>query len=343
MHQRTRRIIVGAALAATMVTAGVGLQQAYAAPPTLYLPWSAGEGYAITQGGNGTYSHNDIWNFNAIDFGTPSNTQLRASAAGTVVDAGWNAGGGNMLLIKHPGADDFCTQYLHLNQFQVKKGDAVQRGQKVALSGNTGAKTTGPHLHWNVVQCSTGKAYYQPQTKLKVAEGVDLWAVGSRVTSKNIAGAATTTQPTPTAPKTTPSSTASPRPSSTASPTPSSTASPRPSSTARPSNTASPRPSRTAQPTASKTPTAVRTTPTLPAEPTPTAAPEPTPNEPAPSEPALVPVADNKGPGASAYQGTGLADTGAEAGLPALVGAVGTLAVGVALLSAPGRRGSRRR
>ncbi len=104
MHQRTRRIIVGAALAATMVTAGVGLQQAYAAPPRRCTCRGVpARGYAITQGGNGTYSHNDIWNFNAIDFGTPSNTQLRASAAGTVVDAGWNAGGGNMLLIKHPG------------------------------------------------------------------------------------------------------------------------------------------------------------------------------------------------------------------------------------------------
>jgi murein DD-endopeptidase MepM/ murein hydrolase activator NlpD len=41
------------------------------------------------------------------------------------------------------------TVYGHLSKLLVKEGDLVEKGQTVALSGNTG-RTSGPHLHWGI-------------------------------------------------------------------------------------------------------------------------------------------------------------------------------------------------
>ena len=46
-------------------------------------------------------------------------------------------------------------QYMHLSQIDVKKGDTVQAGQKLGVSGNTGSRTTGEHLHFGVINISS--------------------------------------------------------------------------------------------------------------------------------------------------------------------------------------------
>ncbi|MFC9248240.1 M23 family metallopeptidase [Streptomyces sp. NPDC057136] len=86
------------------------------------------------------------------DFAVPIGTKVEAAHAGTVVKAGPNGGGdgpayGNAVVIKHSNGK--YSQYAHLSQINVKIGQTVKTGQKIALSGNTG-NSSGPHLHFEI-------------------------------------------------------------------------------------------------------------------------------------------------------------------------------------------------
>ncbi|MCX4395873.1 MULTISPECIES: M23 family metallopeptidase [unclassified Streptomyces] len=86
------------------------------------------------------------------DFAVPIGTKVEAAHAGTVVKAGPNGGGdgpayGNAVVIKH--ADGTYSQYAHLSKIEVRIGEAVKTGEKIALSGNTG-NSSGPHLHFEI-------------------------------------------------------------------------------------------------------------------------------------------------------------------------------------------------
>ncbi|WP_406495258.1 M23 family metallopeptidase [Streptomyces sp. NBC_00846] len=86
------------------------------------------------------------------DFAVPIGTEVKAAHRGTVVKAGPNGGGdgpayGNAVVIKH--ANGTYSQYAHLAQIDVRIGETVKTGQKIALSGNTG-NSSGPHLHFEI-------------------------------------------------------------------------------------------------------------------------------------------------------------------------------------------------
>jgi murein DD-endopeptidase MepM/ murein hydrolase activator NlpD len=83
------------------------------------------------------------------DFILGENTPILSPAPGIVFDKNWNwPGGGNALAIRHN--DGLLTIYAHLNKIFVNVGDKVNRGDEIALSGNTGTKTSGPHLHFQM-------------------------------------------------------------------------------------------------------------------------------------------------------------------------------------------------
>ncbi len=86
---------------------------------------------------------------NGIDYAAPTGTPVHAVADGTVTARYWEAGGGNVLKIKH--SHGLETLYLHLSKFgsNISVGTRVKQGQVVAYSGNTG-RSTGPHLHYGV-------------------------------------------------------------------------------------------------------------------------------------------------------------------------------------------------
>jgi murein DD-endopeptidase MepM/ murein hydrolase activator NlpD len=82
-----------------------------------------------------------------MDFRAPVGAPARASAAGTVVKAGWNGGYGRMVEIEHSGG--FTTRYAHLSKIGVKEGQAISRGQEIGKVGSSG-RSTGPHLHYEI-------------------------------------------------------------------------------------------------------------------------------------------------------------------------------------------------
>ncbi|MBS2030969.1 MAG: peptidoglycan DD-metalloendopeptidase family protein [Deltaproteobacteria bacterium] len=82
-----------------------------------------------------------------LDIGVPFGTTVVAPADGTVVFASTEGGYGNVLVLDH--GYGIKTRYGHLSQILVKAGQKVHRGDKIALSGNTG-RSTGPHVHYEV-------------------------------------------------------------------------------------------------------------------------------------------------------------------------------------------------
>lgn len=83
-----------------------------------------------------------------IDIANDMGTPIFATADGVVDYAGWNSGGyGNMVDIEHGGG--IMTRYAHASQVLVSPGQAVKRGQIIALMGSTGF-STGPHVHYEV-------------------------------------------------------------------------------------------------------------------------------------------------------------------------------------------------
>lgn len=84
-----------------------------------------------------------------VDIAGPIGTAIYAADDGVVALSGWNSGGyGNMVLIDHGGG--IYTRYGHASKLLVRAGDAVKRGDVIALIGSTG-HSTGPHLHFEVM------------------------------------------------------------------------------------------------------------------------------------------------------------------------------------------------
>lgn len=91
-----------------------------------------------------------------IDIRCKGDAVLATETGGKVVATGHNANaaGGKYVTIEYDRQDGSKIQntYMHLSSVDVKVGDTVQAGQKLGMSGNTGTRTTGEHLHFGVAQ-----------------------------------------------------------------------------------------------------------------------------------------------------------------------------------------------
>ncbi|MHA6306482.1 murein DD-endopeptidase MepM [Hafnia paralvei] len=80
-----------------------------------------------------------------VDFAMPVGTPVLAVGDGEVVIAKRSGAAGNYVVIRH--GRQYTTRFMHLKKILVKPGQKVKRGDRIALSGNTG-RSTGPHLHY---------------------------------------------------------------------------------------------------------------------------------------------------------------------------------------------------
>lgn len=96
-----------------------------------------------------------------IDISSSRGTGLVAAQKGTVVFANWFASYGKAIIIDHGGG--YVTLYAHLDSINVSVGQAVDKGEKIGKTGNTGY-STGPHLHFEV---RLNGEYVDPLTYVK--------------------------------------------------------------------------------------------------------------------------------------------------------------------------------
>lgn len=93
-----------------------------------------------------------------MDIKTNREAVLATESKGTVVgvDHRTNTAGGKTITVEYAREDGsrVRVQYMHLSEIAVKKGDTVNAGQKIGVSGATGTRVTGEHLHFGVINVS---------------------------------------------------------------------------------------------------------------------------------------------------------------------------------------------
>jgi len=111
---------------------------------SLQLPALSPVGGYLTRGFDARTGHY------AVDIATEEGTMVRAVGDGYVIFADWTQKGGYAVVVQH--ADGYVSVYKHNERLLKRVGDRVHSREAVAVSGNSGEFTTGPHLHfelWN--------------------------------------------------------------------------------------------------------------------------------------------------------------------------------------------------
>ncbi len=82
-----------------------------------------------------------------LDFKGPFATDIKVTAPGKVISAGWHGGYGQMVEVDH--GYGLKTRYAHMSKIVVVEGQMLAFGDKVGELGSTG-RSTGPHLHYEI-------------------------------------------------------------------------------------------------------------------------------------------------------------------------------------------------
>lgn len=99
---------------------------------------------------NGTVSmeYSPEKNHYGIDIIAPKNSAIKAAMDGFIVMSDWTLETGNTIGIQH--ANNIVTFYKHNSVLLKKTGEKVKAGEAIAIIGNTGELTNGPHLHFEI-------------------------------------------------------------------------------------------------------------------------------------------------------------------------------------------------
>ncbi|MDC7994994.1 M23 family metallopeptidase [Altibacter sp. HG106] len=84
----------------------------------------------------------------AVDIVTVKDAPVKAVADGTVIFAEWTAETGYVMILEHP--NNLLSVYKHNASLNKEQGERVKAGEVISTAGNTGALSTGPHLHFEL-------------------------------------------------------------------------------------------------------------------------------------------------------------------------------------------------
>ena len=87
-------------------------------------------------------------NHYGIDLVAKTGTKIKSIGEGTVVVSDWNPQTGYVLGIQH--SENFLSFYKHCSVLLKNVGDIVTTGQNIAIIGNSGELSSGPHLHFEL-------------------------------------------------------------------------------------------------------------------------------------------------------------------------------------------------
>ncbi len=91
---------------------------------------------------------NRLKNHLGVDILGPKDTAIKSITAGVVISSDFTVKTGNTLSIQHP--NNLISVYKHNSALLKNTGDKVSAGEAIAIIGNTGELTDGPHLHFEL-------------------------------------------------------------------------------------------------------------------------------------------------------------------------------------------------
>ena len=83
-----------------------------------------------------------------VDLIAPELSAVKCVLDGLVIESDWTLEGGNTLIVQH--GHNLVSAYKHNSALLKKKGDKVTTGEAIAIIGNTGLHSDGPHVHFEL-------------------------------------------------------------------------------------------------------------------------------------------------------------------------------------------------
>jgi murein DD-endopeptidase MepM/ murein hydrolase activator NlpD len=83
-----------------------------------------------------------------VDVVAPENEAIKAALDGTVIFSGWTSETGYVIQLQHQ--NNLVSAYKHNAANMKKTGQFVKAGEVIAIIGNSGENSTGPHLHFEL-------------------------------------------------------------------------------------------------------------------------------------------------------------------------------------------------
>ncbi|MBI3501451.1 MAG: M23 family metallopeptidase [Bacteroidetes bacterium] len=95
-----------------------------------------------------TASFNSAEEHYGVDIAAKENEPIKAALDGTVLFSGWTSETGYTIQIQH--SNNLVSAYKHCSVLMKKAGQFVKAGEAIAVIGNSGEQTSGPHLHFEL-------------------------------------------------------------------------------------------------------------------------------------------------------------------------------------------------